>query len=270
MVTKKLTWEEVLFPSWIPRQAVNSSQELVQCYLESEYKSWWVLSPRQSLPQKLLIDGWACSTVPHNFPSCLSCCHRALTTRTPVLHLPPLSVYPSCSLPLFLSLPLFFFSLYPFPIRSPFSRSCRALAWLSRSDRRIPLVFTILKPLSCSDSLLSPATSQLWLHTSLGSHCLLTDHCHFPSCSLLMVPPSSAALTPPIPTPTPSRQACASPLPYQCNYFFDKPSISLNFKSTLHWYPLLSLPLQLLPSLPPDRPCMREYDIRHHQTYQTM
>lgn len=157
-----------------------------------------------------------------------------------------------------------FFSPYLFPIHSPFSCSRRALAWLSRSDRRIPLVFTILKPLSCSDSLLSPATSQLWLHTSLGSHCLLTDHCHFPSCSPLMVPPSSAALTPPIPTPTPSRQACASPLPYQCNYFFDKPSISLNFKSTLHWYPLLSFPLQLLPSLPPDRACMREYDIRHH------
>lgn len=48
--------------------------------------------------------------------------------------------------------------------------------------------------------------------------------------------------------PTPPRQARASPLPYQCNYFFDKPSISLNFKSTLHWYPLLSPPLQLLPS----------------------
>lgn len=48
--------------------------------------------------------------------------------------------------------------------------------------------------------------------------------------------------------PTPPRRARTSPLPYQCNYFFDKPSISLNFKSTLHWYPLLSPPLQLLAS----------------------
>lgn len=47
--------------------------------------------------------------------------------------------------------------------------------------------------------------------------------------------------------PTPPRLARTSPLPYQCNYFFDKPSISLNFKSTLHWYPLLNPPLQLLP-----------------------
>lgn len=93
----------------------------------------------------------------------------------------------------------------PFNVSNFMPCSFPLSARLSKADRRIPLLFRVLKPLSCSDSLFYSATLQLWLHTSLGSHCFLTDHCHFPSSSLyiLFSPPQHA-----------------SRLSNQCNYFF--------------------------------------------------
>lgn len=96
--------------------------------------------------------------------------------------------YVHCALTIPCSLAPIYLQLLP-PSFCPFNGSnfmpCSLplSASLSKADRRIPLLFKVLKPLSRSDSLLSFATATLWLHTSPGSHCVLTDYCHSPSTS---------------------------------------------------------------------------------------
>lgn len=108
-----------------------------------------ITSPKPSW--ELVIDGWACFTVPHNFLSCLSRCHRALTDRTPALHLPPQSAQPLMlsSLPLFS--PVSVSHLFSFPRFLP----CLGLAeqaWQADSFgfRHIKATFLLWQPaLSC-------------------------------------------------------------------------------------------------------------------------